>query len=359
MQIRFVSINACVALVTCLLGAYASADIPRMDDGKPDLSGTYDITSLTPFTRNRSFGEKMEFTAEEVEELKSTAHSRVDAAAAAIDPSRGPLEALEGDAKTRGVDNSGSYTPGSHDYFWFDCGGQYCDLYQLGGKYRTSIVVDPPNGQLPQVSDAGKARRATLLPYYKAKYPGEAYWLEEGGDPYGNPEDMSLGDRCLYMGLTVPARPSAYNNMKTIVQSDDHVLIMVEWMHWPRVIRLNSTHVPQDMGSLGGDSIGWWEGDTLVVETTNFLTYPDVPREGLRIVERFSAIDEGSLLYNFTVHDSDYVAPYTGEFPWTKSDKRLYEYACHEGNYSMANTLRGARVLERKWIEKNGPPSGR
>ena len=159
------------------------------------------------------------------------------------------------------------------------------------------------------------------------------------------------------MSLTVPARASAYNNMKTIVQSDDHVLIMVEWMHWPRRIRIDSEHVPSDMVSFGGDAIGWWEGDTLVVETTNFKDFmsPHAPREGLRIVERFSPIDGGSLLYNFTVHDPDYEAPYTGEFPWTKSDKRMYEYACHEGNYSMANTLSGARNLERKWIEKNGP----
>ena len=335
------------------------ADVPRMDDGKPDFSGTYDITSLTPYQRNPDFGDKMAFTQDEVDDLKRTAHARVDEAAAPIDPERDQLQALEGTARDRGVDNSGSYTPGSHDYFWFDCGGQYCDLYQVNGKYRTSIIVDPPNGRLPPISEAGKARRAALRPYYKPKYPGEAWWLEDGSDPYDNPESMSLGDRCIYMGLTVPARPSAYNNMKTITQSDDHVLIMVEWMHWPRVVRLNSEHLPDDMRSLGGDSIGWWEGDTLVVETTNFLQDPGVPREGLRIVERYSPIDEGSLLYNFTVHDPDYIAPYTGEFPWHKSENRLYEYACHEGNYSMANTLRGARVLESKWIEKNGPPPPR
>jgi hypothetical protein len=160
------------------------------------------------------------------------------------------------------------------------------------------------------------------------------------------------------MSLTVPARPSAYNNMKTIVQNDNEVLIMVEWMHWPRVIRLNSEHLPPDMVSFGGDAIGWWEDDTLVVETTNFKDFmsPHAPRPGLRIIERFSASDDASLLYTFTVHDADYEAPYTGEFPWSKSDKRLYEYACHEGNYSMANTLTGTRVLERKWIEKNAPP---
>ena len=343
-----------------LFSVAAAAEIPRTDDGRPDFSGTYDVSSLTPFTRDPELGEKREFTQQEVDELKAAARERVDAAAAPIDPEREPLQPLQGAARERGVDRSGSYTPGSHDYYWFDCGGQYCDLYQVDGAWRTSIVIDPPNGQLPAISEAGAARQATLRPYYKAKYPGEAWWLADGGDPYDNPESMSVGDRCLYMSLTVPVRPSAYNNMKTIVQSNDRILILTEWMHWPRVIRLDSDHLPADMVSFGGDSIGRWEGDTLVVETTNFQDFmsPHAPREGLRVVERFNPIDEGSLLYNFTVHDPDYEAPYTGEFPWGKSDKRLYEYACHEGNYSLANTLRGARALERKWIERHGPPEG-
>ena len=288
-----------------LFSVAAAAEIPRTDDDRPDFSGTYDVSSLTPFTRDPDLGEKREFTQQEVDELKAAARERVDAAAAPIDPEREPLQPLEGEARERGVDRSGSYTPGSHDYYWFDCGGQYCDLYQVDGAWRTSIVIDPPDGQLPAISEAGTARQATLRPYYKAKYPGEAWWLADGGDPYDNPESMSVGDRCLYMSLTVPVRPSAYNNMKTIVQSNDRILILTEWMHWPRVIRLDSEHLPADMVSFGGDSIGRWEGDTLVVETTNFQDFmsPHAPREGLRVVERFNPIDEGSLLYNFTVHD--------------------------------------------------------
>ena len=336
----------------------SAAEIPRTDDGKPDFSGTYDITSLTRMERDPRLGERLTYTIEEIEEMKRVAHSRVDEAVAPLDPDRESLKALEGDARDRGVDSSGSYTPGSYDWHWFDCGGIYCDYYQLDGEYRTSIIVDPPNGRRPALSEAGRARRATLRPYYQPKYPGEAWWLAEGTDPYDNPEGLSIGDRCLYMSLTIPATPSAYNNMKTIVQTDDTVLIMVEWMHWPRVVRLDSEHLPADMISYGGDSIGWWEDDTLVVETTNFKDYmgPHEPRPGLRIVERFSPIDAASLLYNFTVHDPDYEAAYTGEFPWTRSDKRLYEYACHEGNYSLANTLRGARVLEAKWIDEHGEP---
>ncbi|MCY4014497.1 MAG: hypothetical protein OXG82_17470 [Gammaproteobacteria bacterium] len=354
-----------VRLGTALIGAgivYATlplaAEIPRTDDGKPDFSGTYDITSLTRMERDPRLGERLTYTVEEIEEMKRVAHSRVDEAVEPLDPDRESLKALEGEARDRGVDNSGSYTPGSYDWHWFDCGGIYCDYYMIDGEYRTSIIVDPPNGRRPPLSEAGKARRATLRPYYQPKYPGEAWWLAEGTDPYDNPEGLSIGDRCLYMSLTIPATPSAYNNMKTVVQTDDEVLIMVEWMHWPRVVRMDSEHLPADMISYGGDSIGWWEGDTLVVETTNFKDYmgPHDARPDLRIVERFSPIDADSVLYNFTVHDPDYEAPYTGEFPWTKSDKRLYEYACHEGNYSMANTLSGARYLEAKWIEEHGEP---
>ena len=105
-------------------------------------------------------------------------------------------------------------------------------------------------------------------------------------------------------------------------------------------------HAPAEIRSLAGDSIGWWEGDTLVVETTNFLESPNVPRDGLRVIERFTPIDQRGLLYAFTVEDPEYTAPYRGELPWPRTDKRQFEYACHEGNYAMGGTLRGARLLE-------------
>ena len=336
----------------------ATDDFPRTATGKPDFSGTYDITTLTPFSRDPRLADKPFFTEEEVRAREKMAHDFVVQGLAASDPNREAPEALTGEARDRGVDGPMPGTPlGTHDLFWFDCGGQFCNLFKIDGKYRTSVLIDPPNGQMPAVSDAGKARRRLARNSFITKFPGEAWWLAEGGDPYDNPEGLSLRDRCLYFGMvTVPIQSTVYNNMKTIVQSEDHVLIMIEWMHWPRIVRIDSEHLPPDMMSLGGDSIGWWEGDTLVVETTNFLQAPGVPREGLRVVERFSPNDGGSLLYNFTVHDPDLVAPYTGEFPWPKSDQRLYEYACHEGNYAMVNTLRGARVLEAKWIKEHGEP---
>ena len=358
-QRRKGALAAVATWAAIVLAAPLAAQIPRMDDGKPDFSGTYDMTTLTPFSRDPAFGERQAFTAEEIDERRRRAHSRVDQAAAPLDPDRAVLEAPAGEARDRGVDSSGDFTPGSYDFHWFDCGGIYCDFFQVGGEYRTSILIDPPDGRMPPQSEAGKARQATLRSYYKPKYPGEAWWMADGSDPYDNPEGQSIGDRCIYMSITVPMRPVVYNNIKTIVQTDDHMLIMVEWMHWPRVIRLGAEHLPEGMNSYGGDSVGWWEGDTLVVETTRFKDFmsPHPPRPGLRVIERFSPSDAGGLLYNFTVHDPDYAAPYTGEYPWTKTDKRMYEYACHEGNYSMTNTLRGARVLEGKWIEKHGEPA--
>ena len=176
--------------------------------------------------------------------------------------------------------------------------------------------------------------------------------MVEGSQPYDNPELLTLLDRCiLYADATIPMLPTVYNNMKTIVQTDSHVLIYIEWMHWARIVRLDSEHVHPEIRSLAGDSIGWWEGDTLVVETTNFLERPGVPWEGVYVVERFTPIDEGALKYNFTVHDPDYTGPYSGELPWPKSEQKSYEYACHEGNYGMGSILRGARQLERDWYD--------
>lgn len=167
-------VSALAIVLSCLVSV-ASADLPRMDSGKPDFSGTYDITSLTPFTRDPNFGEKMTFTRDEVGAIKRRSHNRVNEAAARVAADRASLRALQGAGRDRGVDNSGSYTPGSYDFHWFDCGGIYCDLYQIDGAYRTSVIIDPPNGQMPSISASGKARRATLRPHYHAKYPGDAW----------------------------------------------------------------------------------------------------------------------------------------------------------------------------------------
>ncbi len=323
-----------------LPGLGAEDAFPRTANGKPDLTGVYDIASLTPYTRPEEFGAKLYITAEEAREIEQAAAEREAKANSPSDPGRAAPEL--------------GANVGGYNRFWLDPG---TTRFTVDDKYRTSIITDPPNGQLPPLLEAGEKRRAGLRRGGGRghKNTGTAWWLEEGGGPYDDPEGMSMLDRCLYIGaVTVPIRPVVYNNAKTIVQTDTHVVIHIEWMHWARVVRINSEHHGPEFRSLAGDSIGWWEGDTLVVETTNFLDRPGVPRKNLRVVERFNPIDGDSLLYGFTVHDPDYAAPYSGEFPWPKADHANWEYACHEGNYSMGNTLRGARLLEKEWLQQQG-----
>jgi hypothetical protein len=342
-----------LVLSTCILlaaapGSAAGDDIPRTASGRPDLTGNYDLAGLTPFERNPQHGDRQFLTREEAEAIEKMAAAGIAFASQASDPDR--------DAPPAGGDGSpgAAGAVGGYNAFWVDPGTR---AFEHDGKFRTSILVDPPNGRMPALSEAGKKRRADFHPY-AYKNTGDAWWLDSGDDPYDGPESLSLLDRCLYVSVaTLPPRPILYNNIKTIVQTDDTVAILVEWMHWTRIIRLDSEHLPSDIRSMGGDSIGWWEGDTLVVDTTNFLEKPGVPRDDLHIVERFTRTED-SLLYEFTVNDPDYEAPYSGEFPWPQTSDKLYEYACHEGNYALGNILRGARLLEKETIEKRRSSGG-
>jgi 2-phospho-L-lactate transferase/gluconeogenesis factor (CofD/UPF0052 family) len=140
-----------------------------------------------------------------------------------------------------------------------------------------------------------------------------------------------------------------YNNLHQIVQTPDSVLILTEMVHDARVVRMNSEHAPKSIRKWMGDSIGRWEGDTLVVDTTNFTdkTRYRGSTQDLHIVERFTRVDAKTLLYRFTVEDPNtWEKPWTGEYPWTATSEQMYEYACHEGNYALGNILRGARLKE-------------
>ena len=173
---------------------------------------------------------------------------------------------------------------------------------------------------------------------------------------------LGIAERCI-LGFTgaAPTFPSLYNNFKRIVQTDAYVMIEIEMVHDARIVRMNSEHPPAEIRKWLGDSIGQWEGDTLVVDTTNFHPQSGVRggSENAHVVERFTKLASGDVLYQFTVDDpSVWVAPWSGEYVWRASDERIWEYACHEGNYAMGNILRGARLLRRKrW--RDAPPRRR
>ncbi len=326
----------------CLAGASAlfaneNGDLPRTASGRPDLSGTYDIANLTPFQRDPKYGDQKIMPEADAEAIARQMAGFGELLSQASDPERSAPPA-GGDGSTGPSGQVGGY-----NFFWIDMGTK---IYPIDGEYRTSVLYDPPNGRLPPLSESGKKRRAEHHPY-SYENTGGAWWLETGDDPYDGPESLSLSDRCLYVGIaTVPAISVPYNNLKRIIQTDTHVMILIEWMNWTRAIRLEGDHGSEEMRSLSGDSIGRWEGDTLVVETTNFRSLPGPERDHLHVTERFTPMGPGALLYQFTVDDSDYTSPYSGEYLWPRTPDRLYEYACHEGNYAMGNILRGARLLE-------------
>lgn len=355
---------AAVCLALAPMAAAQGGDIPRTPSGRPDLSGTYDVSTLTPMQRPTDLAGKQFLTDEEAAEIAAQELQRNIERQRDSAPDRGaPPQGGDGSAGAAG--NVGGYNS-----FWIDRG---TGAFQIDGQWRTSILIDPSDGRFPPASEAQNAARAARRAALGAgetpivrrfQNDGTAYWLEAGLDargPYDNMEQRPFAERCILSFSSTagpPMMPALYNNHKRIVQTEDTVVILVEMVHDARVVRMNAEHDPPEIQKWLGDSIGWWEGDTLVVETTNFLDRPGVPREDLRVVERFSATDTDSLLYRFTVYDPDYTVPYSGEYPWPKSDLKSYEYACHEGNYSMANTLRGARQLEREWIEQHGEPKG-
>jgi hypothetical protein len=259
----------------------------------------------------------------------------------------------EGGAPPVGLDDefretSGAGNVGGYNSFWVDPGSE---VFTIDGKFRTSIIVDPENGRLPEMTPAALQQAAERR---KLRRPndGTAWWLDVSGPgPYDGPEMLGISERCI-LGFTghAPTFPSLYNNYKRIVQTENYVMIFIEMVHDARVVRMNGTHPPAEVRKWMGDSIGSWEGDTLVVDTTNFRadSRPGYGgSEDTHVIERFSRMPNGDLLYRFTVDDpATWKTPWTGEYVWRASEDKVYEYACHEGNYSMGGILRGARLLE-------------
>lgn len=325
-------------------GSGAGSAAPRTADGKPDLQGTYDVATLTPLERPAALGTQMTMTDQQAGRLEQQQASRREQASLPDSGSRA-APPIGGDGSTGAAGNVGGY-----NNFWVDNGTAYVTI---NGQKRTSVIVDPPNGRVPATTAAARQRQASrLIRTTSDEQEGTDPGLEGPGS-YDDPERRPLGERCLLgFGSTSgpPALPVLYNNLHTIVQTKDQVVILNEMNHDARIVRINSKHLPPSIRNWMGDSIGWWEADTLVVETTNFSgkTRFRGSTENLKVTERFSRLDAKTLLYRFTVEDPDtWMQSWTGEYPWPATGDLMYEYACHEANYSLGNILRGARQRER------------
>lgn len=336
-----------------LLTIHAFADVQRTESGKPDLTGTYNIATLTPLQRPERYGDKATITEAEAKEISEYWANNLAKDSEQSDPDReappeGGVEIYvpEFEGAAGGV--------GGYNAFYVDIGESN---FKLDGAFRTSIINQPANGRMPKLSEAGMQRFVTARAN-NHENTGTAWWIDREQGPYDHPESRPLAERCLLgFGSTAgpPALPVMYNNLKRIVQTDDHIIIYNEMNHDARVVRMNAEHAPAESRTWLGDSVGHWDGDTLVVDTRNFKDEPGLfmATGDLHVVERFTRIDENTLTYAFTVDDPTWTETWGGEYPWPATDDKVYEYACHEGNYALGGILRGARVLEEEALAKS------
>ena len=336
------AVLAVVVALLLLTPAHAGqASLPRLLDGHPDLQGTYDIASMTPL--ERAPGTPLVMTKEEAARFEKERADRVRRLAL---PSNGDRTAppVGGDGSVGAAGNVGGY-----NNFWVDNGTEY---YTIDGQKRMSVIVDPPDGRVPALTPEAQQRAASRLarPTSDASENDPGF---EGPTAYDDMERRPLGERCLLgFGSTSgpPSLPVLYNNLHQIVQTKDTVLILNEMVHDARVVRMDDHHLPPTVRKWMGDSVGRWDGDTLVIDTMNFTdkTRFRGSSENLHVVERFSRIDANTLRYRFTVEDpSTWEKAWSGEEVWPATKDLLFEYACHEGNYALGNILRGARLREK------------
>ena len=323
----------------------AQGEIPRSASGRPDLNGTYDASTLTPLVRPAEYGDRFELTEAEAEEIARKKAELYAADLAPSDPNREAPPVGGVGVFDPSLDGAGGGS-GGYNGFYMDPGQ---NATKIDGKWRTSILVEPTDGRMPELTEEAKAIRAERA-IFNRENTGTAWWIDLDFGPYDDIEQRPHAERCL-LGFTgaTPSFPSLYNNYKRIVQTDTHVMFLIEMNHDARVVRLQSEHAPETIDTWLGDSIGWWDGDTLVVKSKNFR--PGTQARGgtgtLTVTERFTKQADGGILYRFTVDDpAVWTAPWTGEYVWRATDERVYEYACHEGNYAMGGIMRGARLLE-------------
>ena len=294
-------LTAAAAVALAPLPAFAqSADVPRTPWGKPDLQGVWNFATLTPMERPAALAGQERLTEEDVANIVARSAQFTEL------------------LSERGV-GFGS---------------------DVSADRRTSLVIDPPNGRIPDRTPTARERMAARRAYLR-DHPADSW------------EDRNLAERCLVgFNSGPPMAPSAYNNVFQMFQTEDHVVILNEMVHDARVVPLDGRdHLDAGIRQWLGNSRGYWDGDTLVVETANFrdeTNFRGVTRD-LRLVERFTRAAADTLLYGFTVTDPrTFVRPWTAEVPMALSPNATYEYACHEGNYGLEGILSGTRAEERE-----------
>lgn len=313
-----------IAAILFAVNAFADGyKVSHLADGAPDLQGNWTNASATPMDRPREFGMRRGLTEAEAAVIQKRELDRVAADAAPADP----------DAKAV----AGSLPPvGNYNLFWTERG---MSATQIDGEYRTSIIIDPPNGRTPALTKEAMQRRSAM----RVKTMGSA----------DGPEQRSLGERCLLsFGSSAgpPMLPSMYNSNYTIVQSPGFVVIETEMVHDARIIRIGDQHAPESVRKWMGDSIGRWEGDTLVIETKYFRHDQSYrgSSENMVVTERLTRVGKDQINYRFTIDDpGTFTSSFTGELAFTSYAENLYEYACHEGNYALSGIMLGAREDEK------------
>ncbi len=336
MKITPVSI---LSLLVGCLAAHSSAlaqddyVVPRTEYGHADLQGVWNFSSSTPMQRPERYGEQEFLTPEQVQEQIE----RQARLAAAADAQEAELN-LDPEPPPSGA------TPVGYNTFWIEMGTR-------GDNVRTSHIVYPPNGRLPEAVEGNPVIAGGLGPDISGERPVR---FIVGGIGKDGPEDRGLSERCL-VGFNAgpPFVPSLYNNNMQIIQGKDSFVIMTEMIHDARIVPLtDKPPLHDDLRLWSGDSIGYWDGDTMVVETRNFNGQQSSFQSrgdnyDMKLTERFTRTSYDIVEYEFTIEDSaTYSDKITAIVPMSKVAGQIYEYACHEGNYGMLNTLRGARFEE-------------
>lgn len=335
---RFSSTTLAAACCIALLhGAQAQTDyeVPRTEWDQPDLQGVWNFSSNTPMQRPTRYGTQEFLTAEQIEEAverqaRTAAAAEAAAAQRVVDPEAPPV----GD------------DPGGYNDFWFEVAG-------LGDTVRTSHIVYPEDGRVPTAVEGAPRAFGGLGPDIPGSRPVR---YVVGGIAKDGPEDRGLSERCIVgFNSGPPFVPSLYNNNMQIVQNRDTAVIFTEMIHDARIVPLiEAPALDDDIRLWSGDSRGWWEGDSLVVQTRNFNGYRQTfsstgTNYDMVLTERFTRTAYDTVNYEFTIDDpATFTDKITAIVPMTKVAGQIYEYACHEGNYGMVNILRGERMAEQR-----------